>query len=82
MTLIAVCGGYSPYYDPPPPTRPRCANGHRARYMRLRVKAEPAYICDLCGAGMTWADNLARPENHRTLAAWEEGCRRYMEQEA
>lgn len=68
--LGAICGeSMDIWLGVPTPTRPRCAAGHRARFMRPRYSrqnADTVYLRDYkcrCGNVITWAENLELPHN-------------------
>ena len=61
--MNAICGNsMDSYLGVPAPTRPKCANGHRAILMHWRVRLD-GYICRHCGRHMSEKDNIARSEN-------------------
>ena len=60
----AICAGSYAWHGRLPGHRPSCANGHRSKIMRYRIRSE-TWICDRCHAQMTNAENRQRPVNVR-----------------
>ena len=60
----AICAGSYSWHGRLPDQRPSCANGHRSKIMRYRIRSE-TWICDRCHAQMTNAENRQRPVNVR-----------------
>lgn len=60
----AICAGSYTWHGRLPDQRPSCANGHRNKLMRYRIRSQ-TWICDRCHAQMTDAENRQRPVNVR-----------------
>lgn len=60
----AVCGGSYSWHGRLPDQLPSCANGHRSKITRYRIRSE-TWICDRCHSQMTNAENRERPVNIR-----------------
>ena len=63
---IHICGpSMDTWLGVPPPTRPRCSNGHRERYMdyRKRIGTAGGFRCMKCRAEITWQENIDAPHN-------------------
>ena len=64
---MSVCGeSMDMWLGLPPASRPRCANGHRERYMEGRARlydGRGGWQCRKCKNTMTWTENLQGPHN-------------------
>ena len=70
----AICGeGLDLYLGVPSPKRPRCANGHRERYMEYRSRID-GFRCMKCRREISWQDNIDSPHNDWYRAR----CKRLM----
>lgn len=66
MVEVHICGeSLDEYLGLPPPSRPRCSNGHRERYMdyRSRIGDQGRFRCMKCRAEVTWQDNIQGEHN-------------------